>query len=136
MIITDQGPLTVLPETVVDVLNNQAHFHCASTSTSHAIYWEIDGIEPRTVQIQARGITFMTTNSPTGTSTTSLLTVQSSAANNNTEVVCVALNVENGQIVQRSPIAYLVVQGNIMVIKTLIIIILVQCSYRTFTCTF
>ena len=104
-----QGSLTVLPKTVVDILNNQAHFHCVSDS--HAIYWEVDGIEARTVQVQARGITFVTTNSLTGTRTTSVLTVESSAANNNTQVVCVALNVENGQIVLRSPPAYLRVQG-------------------------
>jgi hypothetical protein len=96
----------------VDVLNNQAHFHCASASASHAIYWEVDGIEARNVQVQARGITFMTTNSLAGTET-SILTVESSDANNNTQVVCVALNVENGQIVQRSPTAYLIVQGKI-----------------------
>lgn len=95
----------------MDVLNDQALFHCASTSASHAIYWEVDGIEARTVQIQARGITFMTTNSPTGPGTVSVLTVEASIANNNTEVVCIALNVENGQIVQRSPTAYLIIQG-------------------------
>ena len=111
MAITGQGSLTVLPKTVIEVLNNRARFHCASAS--HAIYWEVDGIEARNVQVQVRGITFMTTNTMTGTGTTSVLTVESSAANNNTQVVCVALNVENGQIVQRSPTAYLRVQGKI-----------------------
>lgn len=91
----------------MDILNNQAHFHCASAL--HFVYWEVDGIEARFVQ--DRGITFMTTNDQTGTGTTSVLTVESSAANNNTQIVCVALNVENGQIVQRSPVAYLIVQG-------------------------
>ena len=64
------------------------------------------------MQVQARGIAFVTTSSLTpGTETTSVLTVESSAANNNSQVVCVALNIENGQIVQRSPPAYLIIQG-------------------------
>ena len=109
MAITVQGSLTVLPKTVIEVLNNQVNFHCASAL--HSIYWEVDGIEARLVQVQDRGITFVTTNGQTGTGTTSVLTVESSAANNNTQVVCVALNVENDQIVQRSPVAYLIVQG-------------------------
>ena len=96
----------------MDVLNNQAHFHCASASASHAIYWEVDGTAAQAMQIQDRGITFVTTNSPSGTGRVSLLTVESSTTNNNTEVVCVALNIENSQIVQRSPTAYLIVQGN------------------------
>ena len=99
-----RSSLTILPETVVGVLNDEAHFHCASSL--HAVYWEVDGIEARMVQIQARGITFITTGAMT-----SVLTVQSSAVNNNTEVVCVALNLENGEIVQRSPTAYLIIQG-------------------------
>jgi hypothetical protein len=114
--ITGLRSLTVLPTTVVDVLNNQAHFHCASAS--HAIYWEVDGIEARTVQVQARGITFVTTNSLAGTGTTSVLTVESSDANNNTQVVCVALNMENGQIVQRSPTAYLIIQGKSIIVQS------------------
>ena len=106
--ISGQGPLTVLPKTVVDALNNQVHFHCASISASYAIYWEVDGTEARTVQVQARGITFMTT---TGAGTVSVLTMEASITNNNTEVVCIALNVEDGEIVQRSPTAYLIIQG-------------------------
>ena len=98
----------------MDVLNNLhvAHFYCSSTGDSHAIYWEVDGTEARAVQIQARGITFVTTNNPTVDGTASVLTMEVSVANNNSAVVCIALNVENAQIVQRSPIAYLIVQGN------------------------
>ena len=96
----------------MDVLNNQAHFHCASTSVSHGIYWEVDDIEARTVQVQARGIMFVTTSSLTVEGTASVLTMEASIVNNNSAVVCIALNVENGQIVQRSPTAYLIVQGN------------------------
>ena len=57
------------------------------------------------VEIQVRGITFTTT----GTAT-SVLTVQSSTMNNNTEVVCIARNLQNGERI-RSPTAYLIIQG-------------------------
>ena len=133
--ITCQRYLTVLPETVVQVLNDQAYFHCASSSVSYAIYWEVDGIEARMAQILARGITFRTNGA-----TTSTLTVESSVTNNNTEVVCIALNVENGETVQRSPIAYLFIQGKTLHLQYCLWLIfgeiIVYCKYRIISCTF
>ena len=59
--------------------------------------------------------------------TTSVLTVESLPVNNNTEVVCIALNMENGEIVQRSPIAYLIIQGKLFKLHVAHEIVVIQC---------
>ena len=95
----------VSPETVTVFLDDTARFHCASTT--YSVYWEVDGIEARYSSIQSRAISFLTTNH----GRISVLTVEASSLNNNTEVICVAYNFDTAQIIQRSPVAYLFIQG-------------------------
>ena len=99
------GVLTTSPESVTAILDDTARFHC--TSTTYSVYWEVDGIEARYSMIQNRAISFLTTNH----GQISVLTVEGSSLNNNTEVVCVAYDFDADQVIYRSPVAYLYIQG-------------------------
>ena len=121
----NDGALITSPETATAFLNDIARFHCASTA--YSVYWEVDGIEARHSSIRNRTISFQTTNH----GLISILTVEASPLNNNTQVVCAAYDFGTDQVIHRSPVVYLYIQGQynsitVLLLSMLAILILID----------
>jgi hypothetical protein len=95
------------PESVVAYLGYLASFSC-TTDGSHLLVWTVNGVEARFPEVRNKGIHYVLSGANAEMSN---LTVSASLQNNNSEIICIQQNVENGQELARTAPVYLYVQG-------------------------
>ena len=98
------------PVSAIAYAGDEANFTCV-TDGSHVLVWTVNGIEARFPEVRSKGITFLHFGI---NSEISNLTASASIQNNNSEIICIHVNLITGQEIARTPPAYLYVQGNLV----------------------
>ena len=95
-----------IPEPEVVYLGQSANFYCSISA--HFLAWNIDGIDARSPQIQARNVSHIYSGANSGSST---LTILATKRNNNSETICIQQHLITGQELARTSPVYLHIQG-------------------------
>ena len=87
-VVSCTAAITECPVSVTALVDTNVQFHCVGTG--NYLVWEVDGLQVDNPNIQARGITAITSSSSSSSSGTvqSNLTVPATSVNNGTTVRC------------------------------------------------